>query len=267
MDKENELKQKTLDKNESLTNEYIYDMAVKLGETAKAQNLPIKLLGATAFINRCPKHQDLYFKFGRRLTDVDVMTYSSVKSESIDNFFKDLGFEKQQHYIWHASTRDLFLNEDGLLVDVFRDKLEFCHTIYFKNRLNSGHLTIPLEEMVLQKLQIVQINDKDFKDLSVLFLEHDVAESSGDSIDANFIADLFSKNWGFYYTSTTNLNKFKSYLSEIPELTDDNKSVIRRRTDRLMTVIEKAPKTMAWKVRAKIGTRMKWYNEVEEIQR
>jgi hypothetical protein len=128
-------------------------------------------------------------------------------------------------------------------------------------------LTIPLEEMVLQKLQIVQINDKDFKDLSVLFLEHDVAESSGDSIDANFIADLFSKNWGFYYTSTTNLNKFKSYLSEIPELTDDNKSVIRRRTDRLMTVIEKAPKTMAWKVRAKIGTRMKWYNEVEEIQR
>jgi len=267
MDKENELKQKTLDKSDVLTNDYIYDWAVKLAEGALARELPIKLLGATAFINRCPEHRDLYFKFGRRLTDVDVMTYSKVKSEEVDRYFADQGFEKQQHYIWHASTRDLFLNKDGLLVDVFRDKLEFCHTVYFKNRLNSDLLTIPLEEMVLQKLQIVQINDKDFKDLSVLFLEHAVADGSQDSIDAAFIANLLAKDWGFCHTATTNLTKLKDYLSEIPLLTDTNKIQIRQQIDQLITAIENAPKSLAWKLRSKVGTRMKWYNEVEEIQR
>ena len=267
MDQEHELKQKTLDKSEVLTNDYIYDWAIKLAEGAVARKLPVKLLGATAFINRCPKHRDLYFKFDRRLTDVDVMTYGNVKAEKIDQFFAEQGFEKQQHYIWHASTRDIFLNQDGLLVDVFRDKLEFCHTIYFKNRLNGNHLTIPLEEMVLQKLQIVQINDKDFKDLSVLFLEHAVADGSQDSIDAGFISTLFAKDWGFHHTATTNLNKFKNYLPEIPLLTDEDKTLIRQRTDQLLASIEKTPKSMAWKLRSKIGTRMKWYNEVEDIER
>ncbi len=109
------LEKQTLDKNDELTNEYIYEMAVKISEAAMAKKLPIKLLGATAFINRCPNYRDLYFSFGRRLTDVDVVTYGSVKTEVIDSFFTDLGFEKQQHFIWHAGTRDIFISTDGLV--------------------------------------------------------------------------------------------------------------------------------------------------------
>jgi hypothetical protein len=261
------LEKQTLNKSEKLTNEYIYNWAVKMGEAALTEKLPIKLLGATAFINRCPKYRELYFKFGRRLTDVDVVTYGSLKTEVVDGFFKNLGFEKQQHYIWHASTRDIFLSQEGLLLDVFRDKLEFCHTIHFKDRLDGPWLTIPLEEMVLQKLQIVKINDKDLKDLSVLFLEHDVTDSAVEGIDAGYIAALFSKDWGFYHTAVTNLKKFRGYLKNIPELTKEDKKVIRQKVDKLVRVIEETPKSFAWKLRSKIGTRMKWYNEVEEIER
>ena len=239
----------------------------KISEAAKAQELPIKLLGATAFINRCPTYRDLYFSFGRRLTDVDVVTYGSVKTETIDTFFANLGFEKQQHFIWHASTRDIFLSSEGLLLDVFRDKLEFCHTIYFKNRLDGPWLTIPLEEMLLQKLQIVKINDKDLKDLSVLFLEHEITPGSTDGLDAQYIASLFSKDWGFYHTAKTNLKMFHRYLKNITELTKDDKLLIRDKIDRLLKVIEKAPKSLGWKLRSKIGTKIKWYNEVEEIER
>jgi len=261
------LEKQTLEKSEKLSNEYIYDMAVKVSEAALEKKLPIKLLGATAFINRCPNYRDLYFSFGRRLTDVDVVTYGSVKTEIVDGFFADLGFEKQQHYIWHASTRDIFLSSDGLLLDVFRDKLEFCHTIYFKNRLDGPWLTIPLEEMLLQKLQIVRINDKDLKDLSVLFLEHDITPGASDGIDANYIASLFAKDWGFFHTGTTNLKKFHRYLKNIAELTKDNKAVIRGKIDALLKVIDAEPKTLGWKLRSKIGTKLKWYNEVEEIER
>ena len=261
------LEKHTLDKSEELTNEYIYNMAVKISEAAQTQKLPIKLLGATAFINRCPNYRDLYFSFGRRLTDVDVVTYGSVKTEVIDTFFSNMGFEKQQHFIWHASTRDIFLSSDGLLLDVFRDKLEFCHTIYFKNRLDGPWLTIPLEEMLLQKLQIVRINDKDLKDLAVLFLEHEITPGSADGLDAQYIATLFSKDWGFYHTAKTNLKKFHRYLKTITELTKEDKIVIREKIDRLLSVIETTPKSLGWKLRSKIGTKMKWYNEVEEIER
>jgi hypothetical protein len=261
------LEKHTLEKSEKLTNEYIYDMAIKVATAAMDQKLPIKLLGATAFINRCPKYRDLYFRFGRRLTDVDVVTYGSVKTEVVDSFFAELGFEKQQHYIWHASTRDIFLSSDGLLLDVFRDKLEFCHTIHFKGRLDGPWLTIPLEEMVLQKLQIFRINDKDLKDLSVLFLEHQVTSGSPEGIDGQYIATLFSKDWGFFYTATTNLKKLHRYLKNIPELTSEDKVVIRTKIDELMTLIDEAPKSFGWKLRSKIGTKMKWYNEVEEIER
>jgi hypothetical protein len=31
--------------------------------------------------------------------------------------------------------------------------------------------------------------------------------------------------------------------------------------------MEAAPKSLAWKMRAKVGTRVRWYEEVEEVQR
>ena len=261
------IQKKGLEKSDTLSNEYIYDWAVKLGEEAAARDIPLRLLGATAFIYHCPKYRELYFRFGRRLTDVDVMTYSNDKAELVDNFLNEMGFKKQNHYIWHASTRDLFINDDGLLLDVFRDKLEFCHTIHFKNRLEMDSPTIPLEEMVLQKLQIVTINDKDFKDLSVLFLEHDLNGGKSDTINGDFIAAIFAKSWGFYHTATINLEKFKDYLDTIPELTSEDLVVIRTRVDQLLAEIESKPKSLKWKLRSKIGTRMSWYQEVEEIER
>jgi len=261
------LEKQTLQKNGTLTNEYIYDWALKLSAAALEQKIPFKLLGATAFIYRCPKHRELYSKFNRRLTDVDFMTYGSVDSTKIDKLLEDFGFKKQQNYIWHASTRDLFVNDDGLLLDVFRDMLDFFFFVLFKNRLESDLPTIELEEMVMQKLQIVEINDKDFKDLCVLFLEHNIGEEGGEDIDGRFLAKIFAKSWGFHHTATANLNKFKRYLNEIPVITGADRKMIRGKVNQLMEIVAQEPKSLKWKLRSKIGTRMKWYKEVENIER
>ncbi len=261
------LEKQTLQKSDTLTNEYIYDWALKLSAAALEKKIPFKLLGATAFIYRCPNHRELYSKFTRRLTDVDFVTYSSIDSTKIDKLLEGYGFKKQQNYIWHASTRDLFVNNDGLLIDVFRDQLDFCHPVIFKNRLDSDLPTIELEEMVMQKLQIVEINDKDFKDLCVLFLEHDFADEGGKGIDGRFLAKIFAKSWGFHYTASINLNKFKRYLIKIPEITDKDRKIIRQKVNQLMELMAQEPKSLKWKLRSKIGTRMKWYKEVENIER
>lgn len=261
------LKKQTLQKADTLTNEYIYDWALKLSSAALGKKIPFKLLGATAFIYRCPNHRELYSKFNRRLTDVDFITYGSTDSTEIDKLLDSYGFKKQQNYIWHASTRDIFVNGDGLLIDVFRDILDFCHPVIFKNRLESDLPTIELEEMVLQKLQIVEINDKDFKDLCVLFLEHDLGDNDSEDIHGRFIAKILAKSWGFHHTSIINLNKFDRYLDKISEITVKDRELIRQKINQLMEIITQEPKSLKWKLRSKIGTRMKWYKEVENIER
>lgn len=261
------LKKQTLQKDDTLTNEYIYDWALKLSSAALEKKIPFKLLGATAFIYRCPNHRELYSKFNRRLTDVDFMTYGSTDSTEIDKLLDNHGFKKQQNYIWHASTRDIFVNGDGLLIDVFRDMLDFCHPVFFKNRLESDLPTIELEEMVLQKLQIVEINDKDFKDLCVLFLEHDLGDKDSEDIHGRFIAKILAKSWGFHHTAILNLNKFNRYLDKISEITGKDRKVIRQKINQLIEIIAQEPKSLKWKLRSKIGTRMKWYKEVETIER
>jgi hypothetical protein len=105
---------------------------------------------------------------------------------------------------------------------------------------------------------------KDLKDCLVLIRSHDVGETDEETINAKYIAKLLSNDWGFYYTATTNLKKVKDSLGNYPALTKDDKEPVKKRIDKLIDYIEKEPKSVRWKFRAKIGTRTKWYNEVEE---
>ena len=78
---------------------------------------------------------------------------------------------------------------------------------------------------------------------------------------------MMRQDWGFYYTFTTNLKRVPEYLSEFSSIRDDQRNVIQGRIDGLLAAIEAAPKTLAWKMRSKIGTRSRWYQEVSEKSR
>jgi hypothetical protein len=152
---------------------------------------------------------------------------------------------------------------------VFADELYFCHRIPFKNRLTLDSPTICTTDLLLEKMQIVEINLKDFKDTIVLMLEHPLSrEQAGPkSIDVDYIIGMMRQDWGFYYTFTTNLKRVPEYLSEFSSIRDDQRNVIQGRIDGLLAAIEAAPKTLAWKMRSKIGTRSRWYQEVSEKSR
>jgi hypothetical protein len=131
-------------------------------------------------------------------------------------------------------ARHAYLHRDtGLNVDVFADELYFCHRIPFKGRLDLDSPTICTTGLLLEKLQIVEINLKDFKDTIVLMLEHPLShEQPGPkSIDTNYIVDIMRQDWGFHYTFTTNLKRVPDFLDQFSSLGEEGRRVIRGRIE------------------------------------
>jgi hypothetical protein len=156
----------------------------------------------------------------------------------------------------------------GLHVDVFEDELNMCHKVTFRNRLHVDSPTIPLAELALEKLQIITLNEKDVKDMLMLFAAHPVGDQDQETINGAYIADIMSKEWGFYYTTTINLGKIRNGIERYKQhFSSSDVQNIAERIDRLAQMIEKAPKSLKWKTRAAIGTRLQWYNDVEEVER
>jgi hypothetical protein len=104
---------------------------------------------------------------------------------------------------------------------------------------------------------------KNVKDAAVLIREHDIGNSDHDEININYISKLLSKDWGFYYTVTTNLSKVKSLLSADNRLTSEDKKDIVNKIERMREIIEREPKSVSWNLRAKVGSKKKWYKEVD----
>ena len=135
-------------------------------------------------------------------------------------------------------------------------------------RLHVEPLTIPLAELFLSKAQIVQLNRKDVLDLLALLLYHEVGPGDDCTINCDLIAELCAKDWGLYTTISLNAEKLRTVLDEAEiALEPDEAQTIKRRIISLQKAMDDAPKALAWKMRARVGTRVRWYEEVEEVQR
>jgi hypothetical protein len=142
-----------------------------------------------------------------------------------------------------------------------------CHKIDLRNRLSIHDQTISLADLLLEKIQIVQITEKDIIDIITLFMEHPVTEDES-GINTRYIADRFAGDWGFYHSATTNLLRvYDEFIFNYSPLTEDNQRIVRTRIDQLTDSIEQTPKTLKWKARARFGTSLKWYRDVGDLVR
>jgi hypothetical protein len=243
------------------------DEALNLVRDAEAKGIRLRILGSVAYRLQCPNNLHLFQDTKRALTDVDFGAEKK-QNRAIREFLVSRGYVPDEGiYMASEGARHAYLHGDtGLNVDVFADELYFCHRIPFKGRLDLDSPTICTTDLLLEKMQIVEINLKDFKDTVVLMLEHPLShEQPGPkSIDTDYIVDTMRQDWGFYHTFTTNLKRVPDYLDEFSSLGEEGRRVIRGRIDGLLAAIESAPKTFGWKMRSKIGTRSRWYQEVSE---
>lgn len=246
--------------------------ALQIVEKAQQNGLTLRVLGATAFRIHCPDHVHVHISMGRAVTDIDFAAYSK-DGEKIENLLMKEHFQSERQQA--SLTPGLFVGrhiyenpQTGLHVDIFEDELNMCHVVNFRNRLHLDSPTIPLADLALEKFQIVRINEKDIRDMLMLFAAHPVGDTEQETINGKYIADLMSKDWGFYYTTTMNLGKIRKGLERYRDLftAQDNQN-IQDRITKLEGLIENTPKSLKWKARAAIGPRVQWYNDVEEVER
>jgi hypothetical protein len=245
----------------------LIEEAVRLVEEAGKNGITLRLMGAIAFRLHCPNNAELYRKLDRKLSDMDFVSYTRYQHD-IRNLLKVLGYkERIPTMAMHLGSRQIWLNKKGIVIDIFFDKLCMCHNIDYRGRLEIDKPTVPLAELLLQKLQVVNFTEKDLKDAIILILEHEMANGDDETINTKRIAELLSDDWGFYYTATTNLKKIKNGLDRYDALSEKAKEIIRERIDVLTKTIEGQPKTLKWKMRSKLGTKVKWYRTVETISK
>jgi hypothetical protein len=126
-------------------------------------------------------------------------------------------------------------------------------------------MTVPLAELLLTKLQIVELNEKDVKDALALLHDHQVEEEDGDAINGAHVARLCAADWGLWRTFTANLGSLGDHLGRY-DLPDESKERIAGRIQELQARIEEEPKSFGWKMRSKIGDRKRWYQLPEEVE-
>jgi len=238
---------------------------------ADERKVPLRILGGAAIRMHCPKHENLYEKLKRvPKHDMDFVTYAKFRPLT-KRLFVDLGYEPYISLMLTGATgrhRQIFNDKEGnKAIDVFLGKLEMCHVIDYSNRLELDSPTVPLAELLLQKLQIVQTNEKDIQDAIILLREHEIGSTDKDEINSDYVAKVLSNEWGFNYTVNMNFQKIKEFLSKYQTLTAEDKSLVSGKIDKLHAIIENTPKTLQWKLRAKVGPAKKWYNVVEEVNR
>jgi predicted AlkP superfamily phosphohydrolase/phosphomutase len=140
-----------------------------------------------------------------------------------------------------------------------------CHTVDFRRRLELDELTAPLADLLLTKMQIVKIGEKDAKDTITLLLDHPLNDSDSKAINYAYISRTLANDWGFYYTVITNLKKlredFKYLYQEV--LPKESTEALHSQITKLLDAIEAEPKSFNWKMRARIGPRKKWYQDVD----
>ncbi len=242
--------------------------ARRLITEAQKQGMVLRVMGPIALHFYFPDYVDLYRRMerlGERVfTDIDFASYGKHRGKLVPFFFSQ-GYEiEKRAAMISGNTRHIFFAGRVPMIDVFYDKLSYNHPIDYKNRLELDALSVSLTDLLLQKLQIVQINDKDLKDGMLLLLAAKLGENDQAAINTRYLCKLFSDDWGFYHTATTNLRRIEDACQGVAALDDAQRSQICANADRLLVAIEAAPKSGNWQRRAKIGTAKPWYNEVSD---
>ena len=227
----------------------------------------LRVIGSLAFQMHCPKFGYLQQAMGRAYTDIDFAAYSK-QTKAIQELMAKLGYtDNQEVFIVSGGERSIFdRSEIGLHIDIFYEKLDFCHVIHWANRLEVDSPSIPLAEMLLEKMQIVQINEKDVIDTIMLLLEHPLGDIDKETINIKRVAELCAADWGLWRTLTMNLGKVRVLAQGYEQLKPDHKATIETQVKTALARIEEEPKALAWRLRARVGDRVKWYKDVDEVQ-
>ena len=236
--------------------------AERIVQAAEQKGVVLRLFGGMAIRFHCPSatHRSL----ARKYADIDFMGLSK-QSGDVKKTFLELGYSPRQVFNAFMGDKRLIFNDlkNERRIDIFLDVFQMCHKFDMKHRLTLDKPTIPLADLLATKLQVVQITEREYRDIIALVHDHKIGDSDApETINGAYLAQLCG-DWGIYKTLSINIAHVLGALKEF-QLTADYQEVASKCLEELKLRIGNAPKSMKWKVRAKIGERKQWYELPED---
>ena len=231
------------------------DAATQIIDQAETSGVRLRLLGGLAFKKLCPSSMDP--RYFRENKDIDLMGRRE-DSKKIMKIMETLGYRPRELFNKLNMGQRLIYYDmaNRRRVDLFLDEFIMCHKFNFKESILADTYTLPITQLLMTKLQVVEKTEKEYKDLIVAFHDFDVTQGQ-QGIRGNEIADLCSRDWGVY---TTFRKSLESLLLMVETNDIDQKHVVKARVQKLMSILEAAPKSLGWRMRARIGERQRWYD-------
>jgi hypothetical protein len=247
----------------------LLELACSLVDTGAERGVTLRILGSLAarsHIGNAGGFLDLLQRVPTH--DIDFMGYSSQQKQA-DRMFIDLGYKPDPSVAFsleYGVKRLIYHNkEQQIMAEIFLDELKMAHTLDFQGRLELDYPTISLVDLLLSKLQIQQITEKDIKDMIAVLAEHDLGSGDREKIDVNYLLELTGKNWGLYFTALTNLGLVKQWLPRYEVIDISTRQSIEAKLAEMMEQMESSPKSLRWKLRSMVGTRVRWYETVGDV--
>jgi hypothetical protein len=238
----------------------------RLVDAANAKNIQLRAIGGLAVqVHNKKNHPAFIREFG----DLDFVVASKQRRD-FEAFMSTVGYSAHKQFnTLNGDQRQIYYhNESDMKIDIFVGDFEMCHKIPMEDRLKADPLTIPLAELLLSKAQIVELNHKDLMDITSLLLNNAVGDGDTDTINLQILAQLCSLDWGLYKTTSINLGKVEEMVKkEETFLSQAEKDLVLSRSQQILKTFQDMPKPLPWQIRDRVGTRVKWYIEVEEVRR
>jgi hypothetical protein len=226
--------------------------AVELVAEAGARGMVLRLVGSTGIRLHCAPAAEALDRLGRPAKDIDVVCRREDRT-GLRRLLEERGWQVDRDLLVAMEGRRYAFRHPsgGLDLDVFVDRMEFCHTIELRDRLGRREVTVPVEDLLLQKLQIVRPTVTDAMDAGALLATHPVgAVSGGEDIDPGYVAGLLARDWGFHRSSAGAGNGSGRLVGD--------------RAGALLAAIDAAPKSVRWRARARLGERLQWWQDVDD---
>jgi hypothetical protein len=238
------------------------EVAQAILQDAERRGVTLRALGGVAVQIRCASAR-AGRPLWRECGDIDLAT-TRRSAAGVKHILVDRGYEPVVRFnALHGRSRLLFEAPHGDHADVFVDTFSMCHVLDLQSRLGVDSQTLSLADLLLTKLQIAELNRKDVSDAAAIFLDHDLAtDDSG--INVPYVEGVLCGDWGWWRTVSANLSLVLHHLPRL-DLDERDRTRVQRQTEKLLERVEAAPKTRKWKLRARIGERMPWREEPEEV--
>jgi hypothetical protein len=242
----------------------VVDEARRLGESAAARGVSLRVVGGVAVALHT--NGDVHPALQRTYRDIDLVTRRKGEREAL-KLLLDAGYESNERFNSMVGVHNrlvLYDNRNGRQIDVFVGEFKMCHTIPL-DRLEADSPTVPLAELLLTKLQIVRLNEKDVQDIAAILLEHPVGIGDSETINSSRVAELLAVDWGLWRTSRGSVDYVRGALERLA-LAQAERDLVRERLDALWECVERQPKSLKFRTRARVGDRTRWYEEPDEVE-